>query len=83
MGQKPSVGRIVHYHTPGHGSYQVSPPLRPAIITAVNDDGTVALHVFFGDGERHEGIHDAGRLTVPYSEEPKAGHWSWPPRSQP
>lgn len=70
---KPSIGRVVHYQsygTPG-GEFQPSP--RAAVVTDVLEDGKVSLCVlnpsgmFFNQG-------------VPFSEEPKPGHWRWPPR---
>jgi hypothetical protein len=67
--QQPSIGRVVHYtRRAGHAE--------PAIITGVNADGTVSLHVF--------GVHDDGRFhLVSFSEAPSAteaaiGKWSWP-----
>jgi hypothetical protein len=75
---QPTVGRIVHYQgygTPG-GEYKPEP--RAAIITSVDPDDhefgpLVSLAVFnrYGLGMRHE---------VPFSEEPRPGHWNWPPR---
>lgn len=68
--QKPTVGRTVHYQSyneRGKCAYA-------AIITQVNDDGTVEL-VTFGPNSVYF------QHAVPYSEEPKESHWSWPPRS--
>ncbi len=71
--QKPSIGRIVHYQafgTPG-GEHPSVP--RAAIITEVGDGGSVGLFV----------ANPTGLFLnrdVPFSEEPKPGHWSWPPR---
>lgn len=65
----PTVGRIVHYKRPG----RVLP--RAAIVTYYSAEfSDVDLHVFeiLGEDFKAEG--------VPYSEEPKDGHWSWPPR---
>ena len=64
MTQKPSVGRIVHKG------------LEPtaAIITKVNGDETVDLHLFCIDGTTE---HQTG---IPYSETPSNTAWSWPPR---
>ena len=75
--QKPSVGRVVHYQT------VVNPEVLAAIIARVND-GSVVLFVmdpgyapeipFVGPTAGHF------QTGVPYSEEPKPGHWNWPPR---
>jgi hypothetical protein len=84
MEQKPSVGRIVHYQaygTPG-GEYPSAP--RAAIVTEVgptpgNDRpenagaNLVGLCVLNPTGQFFN-------RDVPYSETPKPGHWSWPPR---
>lgn len=72
---KPSVGRIVHYQSYGTPGGEYLPAPRAAIVTQVNDHegATVGLCIlnptgmFFND-------------RVLYSEEPKAGYWSWPPR---
>jgi hypothetical protein len=72
--QKPTVGRIVHYQaygTPG-GEFKSEP--RAAVVTQVHDDGsTVGLAV----------LNPTGMFfnpTIPFSADPKPGHWSWPPR---
>ncbi len=74
MDQKPSVGRIVHYQaygTPG-GEYKSVP--RAAVVTQVNDEpGSVGLCILNPTGQFFN-------QAVPFSEEPKPGHWNWPPR---
>jgi hypothetical protein len=73
---KPSIGRIVHYQsygTPG-GEYLAEP--RAAVITALvdgHDHGYVGLAVFNPTGMFFH-------TEVPFSADPKPGHWSWPPR---
>lgn len=72
--QKPSVGRIVHYQaygTPG-GEFKAEP--RAAIITEVHDAeaGQVSVCVFNPQGVFFN--------RVSFSDGPKPGHWSWPPR---
>lgn len=72
--QKPSVGRIVHYQsygTPG-GEYSSLP--RAAVITETyGESSCVGLCVLNPTGQFFT-------QSVPYSETPKPGHWSWPPR---
>ncbi len=76
--QRPSVGRVVHYQsfgTPG-GEYTSQP--RAAIITAVQwREGTqppvISLCILNPTGMFFN-------LDVPFSAEPKPGHWNWPPR---
>lgn len=65
---KPTVGRIVHYY---HKNSQTVP--WAALVTRA-DQGGVGLTVF--------GHHNGNLLldAVPQSDEPKPGHWMWPPR---
>lgn len=67
---KPSVGRIVHFHHPSCDGPAA------AIVTQVFEDDSANLAVFFSSGGH--GSH----FLVPFSEEPKAGCWSWPPRAE-
>lgn len=80
---KPTIGRIVHY-TPDEGGTP-----RAAIVT---DVGTVPPTVE-RDGARYEYTTESVNLEVlgyrsalwplrevPYADEPKPGHWNWPPR---
>ncbi len=60
----PTVGRIVHYHSVSGD--------RPAIVTQVNDSGTIILTVFY----THETC--AGLIC---HEGEDLGCWSWPPRN--
>lgn len=71
-----SVGRIVHYYV-GDPNKPLDGPLA-AIITQVEyrADDTVRLMVFSNKLEPKSMVIDA-----PYSAEPKAFHWSWPPRT--
>lgn len=79
--QQPSIGRTVHYHGPGHApngeapsSLNVPPLTYPADVVAVHGDGmSCTLWV-----KTHIGFMILPE--VPYSEEPKKKHWSWPPR---
>ncbi len=79
MTQRPSVGRIVHYQaygTPG-GEYKSEP--RAAIITQVltTEQGAETMEVGLAI------MNPTGMFfnpIIPYSAEPKPGHWSWPPR---
>jgi len=71
--QKPSVGRMVHYHSYGTPGGEYKPEARAATITQVNEDGTVGLFIMNPTGLFFP-------TSVKYSDEPKPGHWSWPPR---
>lgn len=83
----PTIGRIVHYHSYGTPNGEYTPEPRAAIVTAVPDllaegpnsgpDGyvpAVSLCV----------VNPTGlffHTEVKFSEEPRPGHWSWPPRA--
>jgi len=77
---KPTVGRIVHYQSYGTPNGEFKPEARAAIITRVSaysaDDYVpdVCLAVMNPTGMFFDS-------WVQYSETPKAGHWSWPPRA--
>lgn len=73
MSQIPSVGRIVHYQSFGtpNGEYKSKPIA--AIITQVNSEQKVGLCIFNPTGLFFN-------PDVQFSEEPKPGCWSWPPR---
>jgi len=71
--QKPTVGRIVHYQAHGSPNGQHKSLPRAAIITAVHEDGSTDVCVLNPTGM----YFDRG---TPFSGEPKAGHWNWPPR---
>lgn len=68
MGQKPSIGRIVHIV--GTNGFHYA-----AIVTQVNDDETVELAVFTPGAARVYVWSD-----VPYNESPCEGTWHWPER---
>ena len=70
---KPSVGRVVHYHSYGTPGGEFKPLPRAAIVTQVNEDGTIGLCAVNPTGLF---FHE----RCPYSEAPKPGHWNWPPR---
>lgn len=79
--QKPSIGRIVHYHSYGTPGGEYLPAPRAAIVTAI--EGAVEV-----DGVETQFLSLAilnptgmfFNVAVPSSDEPKPGHWSWPPR---
>lgn len=69
--QKPTVGRIVHFHTRGSADGVYPPTNFAGIITEVASDTQVSIAVFGKAGLRFE-------QDVHFGEEP--GQWSWPPR---
>ncbi|MDJ0337454.1 hypothetical protein [Cryobacterium sp. PH31-O1] len=80
--QKPSIGRVVHYQSYGTPGGEYLPEPRAAIITEV----TSAQLTPGSDPVPVVGLcvlNPTGMFfnrTVCFSEEPKPGHWSWPPR---
>jgi hypothetical protein len=89
---KPTIGRIVHYTNLGDRDGKYPPEIQAAIITGVNDDGTVALHVFYKTGQfdmpsvaraviegMPEGPAPAGGDVAAGSEDAR-GKWQWPAR---
>lgn len=68
----PTVGRIVYYQSYGTPGGEFLPEPRAAIVAAVGEDGTCEVVVFNPQGIFFN--------KVPFSEDPKPGHWSWPPR---
>lgn len=73
---KPSIGRIVHYHTFGTPGGEYPSVQRAALVTEVSPSGHQAsLAVFNPTGL----FFPQG---VPFSEEPKPGHWNWPKRPE-
>ena len=75
MSKRPSIGRIVHYTNLGDKDGKYPPTVQAAVITAIDDpddpEEKVWLKVFYKTG-----IFDC---HVPFSVEPKRGHWHWPP----
>ncbi|MDQ0756083.1 hypothetical protein [Arthrobacter sp. B3I4] len=80
MSQTPSIGRIVHFY-PAQSLPDCANGPWAAIITAVHrrgshvPDGGISASVFLPSGTA------AGYPFLPFSETPKPGHWSWPPRT--
>ncbi len=71
---EPTVGRIVHYTNLGDKDGKYPPETQAALITGVNEDGTVALKVFYRTGIFDmPSVKCAGTLVV-------RGQWNWPPR---
>jgi hypothetical protein len=75
----PSVGRVVHYTNLGDKDGRFPPETQAAIITGLNADGTVALHIFYRTGQ-------FDMASVPFSDaspgtDAARGHWGWPART--
>lgn len=74
----PSIGRIVHYTNLGDRDGKFPPEAQAALITGVNADGTVSLHIFYRTGQ-FDMPSVAFSEALPGTEEAR-GKWSWPPR---
>lgn len=74
----PTVNRAVHFQ---HETAELYPKPLAAVITVVNDDGTVGLTIFMPPLPPNGTATIEGRLRAPFSDTPKPGHWNWPPRS--
>lgn len=70
---KPTVGRIVHYQAYGTPNGEFPSVPRAAVVTQVHTDTCVDLCVMNPSGLFFN-------TSVVYSEEPKPGHWNWPPK---
>lgn len=68
----PSIGRIVHYGRHGSPDGTHLPEPSPAVITKVLAGDRCSLFVMNPNGLYFQ--------ECEYSETPKPGHWSWPPR---
>jgi hypothetical protein len=86
---RPSVGRILHYSykkadVPESLAVAFEGKVRPALVTGVNEDGTVNVQVFH-DGSANGpsggpgGIMWVGSVAVGAAPAPGAAHW--PPRT--
>lgn len=79
---KPSIGRIVLYHSYGTPGGEYLPEPRAAIITEVGSDQPGA--VYKPAGAVGLCVLNPGGMffnrDVPFAEEPTPGHWNWPPR---
>jgi hypothetical protein len=68
----PNIGDIVHYQRYGSPDGTHKPEPSPAVITKVKDGNVCHLFVMNPNGCYHN--------ETPFSEEPKPGHWNYPPK---
>lgn len=87
--QAPSVGRVVHFHFGKEGALRTRPATIVHVWPPENHPGYTRdecnLQVML-DGRNDDGVEGAPIAeprgwvgSAPRSNEPKAGHWSWPP----
>jgi hypothetical protein len=79
MSAAPSIGRIVHYTNLGDRDGKYPPEIQAALITGINADGTVALHVFYRTGQFD--LPSVERTDEPAGSEGARGKWAWPART--
>lgn len=75
----PTIGRIVHYTNLGDKDGQYPPETQAALITGINADGTVALHVFYRTGQFD--MPSVAFTELPAGSDGARGKWAWPPRT--
>ena len=86
----PSIGRTVHYTNLGDKDGKYPPEIQAAVITGVYENVELGLQKANTIGANvntryvdlkvfyRTGLFDT--IQVPFSPEPKRGHWNWPPR---
>lgn len=76
---KPSVGRIVHYHSYGTPGGEFKPLPRAAVVTATQaEDPTLAAGEVVVCVLNPSGVFFN---RAQFSDAPKPGCWNWPPRA--
>jgi hypothetical protein len=75
---KATVGRIVHYTNLGDREGVYKPETQAALITGLNEDGSVALCVFYRTGRFD--MPKVSETSAPAGSEEARGKWCWPAR---
>ena len=73
-----TIGRVVHYTNLGDKDGKYPPTVQAAIVTGTNDDGTVALHVFYKTGQFD--LASCIQTDAAAGSEGARGKWCWPAR---
>ena len=73
---KPTIGRIVHVWGPGPLPLSTAEVPYAGLIVGLRENGRVNIAAFNASGV------PTARLNLPYSETPKAGHWTWPAKEK-
>lgn len=72
---KPTIGRAVHYEDAKLGTCAAT------IANLLPNSEADAVLLYVIRNSIPENIQDANaHVVAPFSEEPKPGHWNWPPR---
>ena len=72
----PTIGRIVHYTNLGDKDGRFPPTIQAAIVTGINDNGTIAIHVFYKTGQFD--LAECHQTSAPAGSDNARGKWSWP-----
>lgn len=72
----PTLGRIVLYRSLGDADGIYPAEDHPAMVTGINADGSIALHVRY----RRGGFDMDAVLEAPPENPEMRGRWRWPPR---
>ena len=75
----PTVGRIVHYTNLGDRDGKYPPEVQAALVTGVNADSTISLHVFYRTGQFD--LPSVVGTEARAGSEDARGKWSWPTRT--
>lgn len=70
--QKATCGRIVHFYEAD--DHFMERPKAGIVTLAYPDSMYVNIYCFPRDASDSEGLNE----EIPFSEKPRAGHWSWP-----
>jgi hypothetical protein len=75
---KPTIGRIVHYTNLGDRDGRYPPQIIAALVTKINDDGTVALKTFYPTGTFD--LPSVLETEEAAGSDGARGKWCWPAR---
>jgi hypothetical protein len=79
MSQTATIGRIVHYTNLGDKDGKYPPTVQAAIVTGLNTDGSVSLHVFYKTGQFD--LASCFETPALAGSEEARGKWCWPARA--
>ncbi len=72
------MGRWVHYTNHGDADGKYPPEIQAALITGLNADGTVSLHVFYRTGQFD--MPSVAQTDEAAGTALARGKWAWPER---
>lgn len=75
MKPRPTIGQIVHYTNLGDRDGKYPPEIQAAIITKVQDDEHVSLHIFYETGDFYMQAVERAPDDVDAGSEAARGKW--------